>query len=83
VPSVNRRYAPTELRFKRPPAARGDESRAPVVLMVSGGAKPYVTFKVEHTSVVAEQDSADTIKDLKTCLLLMAASKRESERSTH
>ena len=52
-------------------------------LMVSGGAKPYVTFKVEHTSVVAEQDSADTLKDLKTCLLLMAASKRESERATH
>ena len=52
-------------------------------LMVSGGAKPYVTFKVEHTSVVAEQDSADTIKDLKTVLLLMAASKRESEMTTH
>lgn len=50
-------------------------------LMVSGGVKPYVTFKVEHTSVVTEQDSADTIKDLKTCLLLMAASKREAERS--
>ena len=52
-------------------------------LMVSGGAKPYVTFKVEHTSVVAEQDSADTLKDLKTCLLLMAASKREAELAAH
>ena len=52
-------------------------------LMVSGGAKPYVTFKVEHTSMVAEQDSADTIKDLKTCLLLMAASKREAELASH
>ncbi|MBQ8470175.1 MAG: hypothetical protein IJ547_06255, partial [Clostridia bacterium] len=46
-------------------------------LMVSGGPKPYVTFKVEHTSVKGEQDSADTLKDLKTCLLLMA----ENEQS--
>lgn len=50
-------------------------------LMVSGGAKPYVTFKVEHTSVVAEQDAADTLKDLKTCLLLMAASQIEKSSS--
>ena len=42
-------------------------------LMVSGGPKPYVTFKVEHTSNRAEQDSADTIRDLKNVLLLMAA----------
>ncbi|MBO7690525.1 MAG: transcription-repair coupling factor [Clostridia bacterium] len=50
-------------------------------LMVSGGSKPYVTFKIEHTSVVAEQDAADTLKDLKTCLLLMAASEKEKSSS--
>ena len=49
-------------------------------LMVSGGAKPYVTFKVEHTSLKPEEDSANTIKDLKKALLLMAASKREREQ---
>ena len=50
VPSVNRRYAPTELRFKRPPAARGDESRAPVVLMVSGGADSTALVVLAATS---------------------------------
>ena len=50
MPSVNRRYAPTELRFKRPPAARGDESRAPVVLMVSGGADSTALVVLAATS---------------------------------
>ncbi len=38
MPSVSRRYATSEQRFERPSGAPQDELRAPVVLMVSGGA---------------------------------------------
>ncbi len=50
MPSVMRRYATSESRFERPPQATSDEVRAPVVLMVSGGADSTALLVLAATS---------------------------------
>lgn len=50
MPTVGRRYATPESPFERPSGISGDELRAPVVLMVSGGADSTALLVLAATS---------------------------------
>ena len=50
MPSVSRRYASAQQRFARPSGVADDELRAPVVLMVSGGADSTALLVLAATS---------------------------------
>lgn len=50
MPSVSRRYAAPQQRFERPSGQADDELRAPVVLMVSGGADSTALLVLAATS---------------------------------
>ncbi|MBR3328866.1 MAG: tRNA lysidine(34) synthetase TilS [Atopobiaceae bacterium] len=50
MPSVSRRYASGEVRFERPSGHEDPEHRAPVVLMVSGGADSTALLVLAATS---------------------------------
>ncbi len=50
MPSVSRRYATSRARFERPSSCQDDEMRAPVVLMVSGGADSTALLVLAATS---------------------------------
>lgn len=56
MPNVLRRYANAESRFERPSSNRDDETRAPVVLMVSGGADSTALLVLAATSTLDIDD---------------------------
>ena len=56
VPSVSRRYASPEQRFAHPSGVTSDELRAPVVLMVSGGADSTALLVLAATEALDVED---------------------------
>ena len=56
MPNVSRRYATGETRFDRPSGQTDDETRAPVVLMVSGGADSTALLVLAATSTLDIDD---------------------------
>ena len=56
MPSVMRRYASGGSRFERPSANEDDETRSPVVLMVSGGADSTALLVLAVTSTLDIDD---------------------------
>ena len=56
MPSVSRRYATDERRFDRPSGVPVEELRAPVVLMVSGGADSTALLVLAATSALNIDD---------------------------
>lgn len=56
MPSVSRRYADSTLRFERPSGHVDPELRAPVILMVSGGADSTALLVLAATSVLDIDD---------------------------
>lgn len=56
MPTVGRRYATDERRFLRPSGAQDSEMRAPVVLMVSGGADSTALLVLAATSTLDIDD---------------------------
>ena len=56
MPNVSRRYATGEARFGRPSGQLDDETRSPVVLMVSGGADSTALLVLAATSTLDIDD---------------------------
>ena len=62
MPSVSRRFARTDQRFLRPSSKRDDSLRAPVVLMVSGGADSTALLLLAATSELDIDDGRGTAR---------------------
>jgi tRNA(Ile)-lysidine synthase len=62
LPSVSRRYANAGQQFERPSSRRDDELRAPVVLMVSGGADSTALLLLAATAELDIDDGRGTAR---------------------
>ena len=62
MPSVSRRYASPYQRFERPSSQRDDSMRAPVVLMVSGGADSTALLLLAATAELDIDDGRGTAR---------------------